>query len=111
MNFGTATDLIGSWTCRNDGKLVITSLYANYVPTVPSPNAPNQDIELYRSYRSTALYNVTNDNTLVRLQSRARFYTPAEDPTNAGGGTLLPINNTSVTYNRFVASDADLLLP
>jgi len=110
-NFGTATDLIGSWTCRGDGKLVINTIYANYVPTTPSPNAPNQDIELYRSYRSTALYDVTSDNTLVRIQSRARSYLPTEDPTNATGGTLLALNNTSITYNRFVATDADLLLP
>lgn len=109
--FGTGTDLIGSWTCRDDGKLVINAIYSNYFPTTPSPNAPNPDIALVRSYRTTALYDVTSDNTLVRIQSRSRSYLPSEDPTNATGGTLLPISNTSITYNRFIATDADLLLP
>ncbi len=111
INAGTGTDLIGSWTCRSDGKLVISTIFASYLPSTPNGNAPNPDVQLSRHFRSTTLYAVPDSNTLVRIQSRSRSYLPTEDPTNPTGGTLRPLNNTSITYNRFVASDADLLLP
>lgn len=110
-NIGTGSESIGSWTCRNDGKLVVTFIFATYVPTTPSSNAPVPDIELFRHTRTTVLFDVPNDNVLTRIQARSRTYTAGQDPTNASGGTLGAISNTSFTYNRFNASDADLLLP
>ena len=55
INVGSGTPQIGSWTCRNDGMLVVTYLSATYVPSVPSGNAPNPDITLIapcQSYRA-----------------------------------------------------------
>ncbi len=111
MNIGTGSESIGSWSCRNDGKLVLTYLFATYVPSVPSTNAPTADIELFRHTRTTALFDVPNDNTLVRVQARSRTYPAGQDPTNPTGGTLGPLSSATVTYSRFTASDADLLLP
>lgn len=111
INTGTGSDLIGSWVCRPDGKLVVSTIFASYFPTTVTPNTPKPDVRLVRHFRSTTLYDVPDADTLVRIQSRSRSYLPTEDPTNTSGGTLGAINNTSITYNRFVASDADLLLP
>lgn len=111
MNLGTGSELTGSWTCRADGKLVIQYISATYVPTSISANTPNPDVELFRHTRVTALFDVPDDNTLVRIQARARTYAPDADPTNPTGGTLGNLSTTPITYNRFVASDADLLLP
>lgn len=111
INFGTGSESIGSWTCRNDGKLVVQYIFATYAPAAISPNTPNPDIRLLRHTRVTVLFDVPDDNTLVRVQARARTYSAASDPTNAAGGTLGAINNTQFTYSRLVASDSDLLLP
>lgn len=111
INVGTGSEPIGSWKCRNDGKLVVQYLYATYVPTTISYNTPNPDIELYSHTRVTVLFEVPDNNTLLRVQARARNYAAGVDPTNPTGGTLGLISNTAITYNRFVASDADLLLP
>ncbi len=51
------------------------------------------------------------DNTLTRVRARNRGYPPNQDPTDPAGGTLGPINSTTLVYKRLAASDADLLLP
>ena len=112
LNIGTGSEPIGSWTCRDDGKLVVTILFATYVPTNPAdPNTPVADVRLFRHTRTTILFDVPDDNTLSRIQSRSRSYLPGADSTDAAGGTLGAISNAAITYRRFVASDADLLLP
>jgi hypothetical protein len=118
LSGGEGTPFVGSWTCRKDGKLVVTMLTAlygtttdaiNHPTTVPDP--PPVDLFLAANSRVTYLFTVTDDNTLTRIQSRRRGYPPAADPTDPTGGTLGPLNTTEVVYNRVVASDADLLLP
>ncbi len=111
MNIGTGTEQTGSWTCRADGKLVAQYIFATYVPSAITNNTPNPDIELLRHTRVTVLFDVPDNNTLVRIQARARSYAAGADPTDPNGGTLGPLSTTQLTYNRFVASDADLLLP
>lgn len=113
MNLGTASPQIGSWTCRDDGKLVVTLIQGTYAPVQPGPN-PNvlrSDVQLRRHYRTAYLFSVDSDNQLTKLQSRTRFYLPADDPTDAAGGTLAALNSDLVVYSRLSASDADLLLP
>ncbi|HVE56413.1 MAG TPA: hypothetical protein VNB22_06255 [Pyrinomonadaceae bacterium] len=110
-NLGTGSPSIGSWTCRGDGKLVVNLITALYIPSTPSGNAPAPDVTLYQHYRTTYLFSIPDENTITRIQSRSRRYTPAQDPGDPNGGTLGALNNTQSTYTRVVASDADLLLP
>jgi hypothetical protein len=118
LSFGLSTTGVGSWTCRSDGKLVVTEILAVYEPTtdainhpttVPSP--PPVDLILFRHIRRTSLYSVTDANTLTRIQARDRIYDPTQDPTDPNGGVLRPLNTDVVVYKRVVASDADLLAP
>jgi len=115
LSAGSGTPLVGSWQCRQDGKLVVTTITANYAPTpdAPSHGFPNvpADLLLSLNLRTTRLFSVTDDNTLTRIQARTRRYAPADDPTDPSGGTLGTLNTTAVPYKRVVASDADLLAP
>jgi len=112
LSLGTGSQWMGSWKCRNDGKLVIVLLRATYLPVGPNPpNVPTRDVALAFHTRTTYLFSVDDDNTVTRIQARSRFYTPDEDPSNATGGTLGTISNATVQYTRFVASDADLTAP
>lgn len=111
ITLGTGSPWTGSWTCRGDGKLVVTLIVATYFPVTGNPNVASPDVELGSHFRDTYLFNVVDENTLIRIQSRRRAYLPAGDPTNPTGGTLGPLSTTPVTYNRLVASDADLLVP
>ena len=113
VNGGTTTDFRGSWLCRSDGKLVVTTLVGQYVPVTSSqnPNAVTPDVQLDGYLRNTMLFSVDSDNALTRVQLRNRVYGANEDPTNPTGGHLGNLFTNTVTYNRFVASDADLLLP
>jgi len=113
MNTGTTMPWVGSWKCRDDGKLVLTLIEAGYLP-VPAGAHPGQvlaDNELIAHFRSTYLFSVDDANTLTRIQARTRTYAPDQDPTNPAGGTLGFISSLTVTYTRVQASDADLLLP
>lgn len=114
INAGTGSTQIGSWKCRDDGKLVIVWIQGSYVPVYPSDDPANltsQDVVLWRHNRTTYLFEVDDDNTVRRVQSRNRFYSPTEDPSDPAGGTLQAISNATVTYKRLAASDADLLAP
>lgn len=118
LSGGTVSSRIGSWTCRRDGKLVVTLIFAVYLPTTdavnhPSsvPNPPPVDILLLQHSRVTYLLSVTDVNTLTRTQARTRRYTATEDPTDPTGGVLQPLNTTKIAFKRLVASDADLLAP
>jgi len=113
LNTGTNMPWIGSWKCRDDGKLVVTMINSGYGPIAAftHPDQPLADVELAFYVKVTHLFSVDDANTLTRLQSRNRAYGPADDPTDPAGGTLRPLVTTPVTYTRLVASDADLNLP
>ncbi len=111
INTGTGSPSIGSWTCRQDGKLVVTFLAASFAPVPAGPSNPLPDVSLALNLRTTLLFTVDDDNTLSRVQSRNRTYAASDDPTNPIGGTLRSLRTNVITYKRFVASDADLLLP
>lgn len=108
VNLGTGSPAIGAWTCRSDGKLVVNLLTALYAPSVPNGNAPNPDVTLALHFRTTYLFSVEDENTIKRIQSRSRRYTPAQDPSDPAGGTLGTINNTESTYKRLIVTDTDL---
>ena len=113
LTLGTGSPQIGSWKCRNDGKLIITLLSAGYAPVDPDPplHNPTNDVSLAFHTRTTYLFTVDDDNTLTRIQSRSRTYDVNEDPSIATGGTLGDIDNHTRQYKRLSASDADLLAP
>jgi hypothetical protein len=109
LSTGTGSPWIGTWTCRSDGNLVVTMIHSNYAP-VTSPLGI-KDVALSSTIRSTYLFSIDDQNTLTRIQSRARVYTPAQDPTDPAGGALLQLNTQSIVYKRLIASDADLIAP
>ena len=113
VNTGTNSPGIGTWTCRADGKLVVTTLAGLLFPIGPNtnPQLPGPDISLEQHVRATYLFSVDDANTLTQIQSRSRIYNATEDPTNPTGGGLGTLNTTTRVYTRFTASDADLLLP
>ena len=112
LNSGTGTPYVGSWTCRNDGKLVVTVITAVFTPTTDTHLNPSLvDLLLVVHLRSTYLFNVTDGDTLTRTQARPRRYSVTEDPSDPTGGTLGHLNTSVVVYKRLVASDADLLVP
>ena len=118
LSFGISTAQIGSWTCRNDGKLVVTLLFGVLAPTTDAKNHPSTvpdpppvDLSIFGHTRVTFLISVTNANSLTITQTRRRHYNPTEDPTDPNGGRLTPLNTDVVVYQRVVASDADLLAP
>jgi len=118
LSFGLSTTGVGSWTCRNDGMLVVTQIFAVYLPTTDAINHPTSipappavDLFLFRHTRVTSLYSVTDANTLTRIQARTRRYDASQDPTDPTGGVLRPLNTNVVVYTRLVASDTDLLAP
>jgi len=119
LSLGTFSQLTGSWTCRGDGKLIVTLIWANYFPTTdainhPStvPNPPPVDLVVGNHVRQTLLFSVTTLNTLTLNQFRSRVYDQTQDPTDPTGGTLRVLHtNVGAVYKRLVASDADLLAP
>ena len=118
LSFGLTTPRVGSWTCRKDGMLVVTTILALYGPTADAINHPSTvpfpppvDLFLVAHNRTTFLFSVTDANTLTRIQARTRRYDASQDPTDPTGGVLRPLNTNVVVYTRLVASDADLLAP
>jgi len=118
LSGGLETTGVGSWKCRSDGKLVVTLIDTIYSPTTDAINHPTTilnpppvDLFQFSNRRITYLFTVTDNNTLTRTQARVRNYLPAEDPSNPSAGTLGGLITNVVTYNRVVASDADLLAP
>ena len=115
LSGGTTSSRVGSWTCRNNGQLVVTLIFAGYLPTADALNHPSivptppVDILLLQHNKTTYLFSVTDANTLTRTQARNRRYNATQDPTDPTGGVLQPLNTNVVVYKRLVASDADLL--
>lgn len=112
LSGGTFSSQIGSWTCRSDGKLVVTLIWANYNPTndavnhpVVTPIPPPVDILLSGHTRATYLFSVTDANTLTRTQARNRQYDATQDPTDPTGGVLGPLATNVRVYKRLAASD------
>jgi hypothetical protein len=118
LSFGLSTPSVGSWSCRNDGKLVVTVIFAIYAPTTDAINHPSTvpapppvDLFLFEHIRATYLFSVTDANTLTRVQARNRRYNATQDPSDPAGGVLGLLNTDAVVYTRLLASDADLLAP
>jgi hypothetical protein len=109
---GTGSPYVGSWKCRDDGKLVVTLITATFLQTTDTHGSPaTVDVLLQNHSRITMLFTVTDGDTLTRTQARSRTYSVTEDPSDPTAGTLTPLNTSVVVYKRLVASDVDLLAP
>jgi hypothetical protein len=111
VTLGTGSPWKGTWTCRSDGKLIVTLLVANYYPVTGNPNVTGADVELKEYLRTTYLFSVDDENTLTRVLGRTRTYSAAQDPGDPTGGSLGKLSTAALTYKRLIASDADLLIP
>ena len=111
MNRGTRSPAIGSWKCREDGKIVVTLVSSIYRATPLHYPGIRLDIGLADNLRITSLFSVVDQNTLNAVETRTRVYNMAEDPSDPATGTLGALTNESLVYRRLAASDADLLLP
>src|SRR6187402_1919380 len=105
INTGSNSPGIGTWTCRADGKLVVTTLAGLLFPIGPNtnPQLPGADISLLQHVRATYLFTVDDANTPTQVQSRSRIYEATEDPTNPTGGNLGNPSTTPRVYTRFTA--------
>ena len=108
---GTGSPDVGSWKCQN-GQVVLTVLSATFVPVEavnPFTGDPTElDITLLLHRRTTHLFDVIDDDHLMRVEAVVRSYSPTEDPTDPNAGTLGAVQFTATPYDRLVASDADL---
>jgi hypothetical protein len=111
VTLGTGSPWKGSWTCRSDGKLIVTLLVANYYPVTGNPNVTSADVELREYFRTTYLFSVDDENTLTQIQARTRAYHANQDPTDPTAGKLGKLSTATLIYKKLIASDADLLLP
>lgn len=114
INTGAGSLYFGSWTCRADGKLIVTLISANYFPVAANsnPEVTSQDIAIVSHSRTTYLYSVDDANTLTRVLARTRVYLPNEDPTDPAAGSLPQQPSTATpVFKRLVATDDDLLAP
>ena len=110
---GSNTSWMGSWTCRADGKLIVTLISAGFIP-VPAgsnPEVTSQDLSLDFHTRTTYLFSVDDVNTLTKISSRTRSYAPNEDASDPAGGTLRALSTSPLVFKRLVATDDDLLAP
>ena len=111
FTYGTRSPYIGSWSCRADGKLVMTTITARYFPTSfdPFSGQPVTDVEIHSHWRHNRVFTVEDKDTITLRQSILRQYSMSEDPSDAGGGSVPFGELTSdLEFNRVVPSDAGL---
>ncbi len=110
---GTIAMYHGSWECRKDGTLVMTTIGAYYEPADYNPyqDRPVTDIKLGGHNRHNRLFSVEDDDTIVLRQSVRRFYSPNQDPTDPLDGFLRPLTYPDIVLTRLSPSTEGLDLP
>ncbi len=112
INTGSGSLNVGAWKCRDNGNLIVTIISATFEPVPADTNIGTvDDVRLAGHYRTTYVFNLNNNNTITRIKARTRTYQPADDPTDASGGTLGTLNTTPVEYKRLEASISDITAP
>ncbi|MFC1777540.1 hypothetical protein ACFL3I_09400 [Pseudomonadota bacterium] len=111
MYAGLGSTWLGSWTCRNDGKLLVTALSADYAPIPTNTLFPGSlsDIALVYHYRWTYLFSVEDKDTLKLEKYAVRGYGMTEDPTDPDAGGIIIEGDEEIYLDRLIPSDADLL--
>lgn len=110
ISAGTGTPYQGSWTCRDDGNLLVSTIGATFFPTDLNifDGTTVSDIELGGHNRHNRLFSVEDQDTITMRQSVRRFYFPDEDPTDPLGGTLRLEAFPDIEYTRLIPSDEGL---
>lgn len=107
---GTDATAYGSWTCRADGTLLLSTIYAIYHATTYNPFSDQtvSDIELNSHIRHNRVFSVDDPNTITMRQSMYWYYQPNEDPTDLSGGWQSDEAFPDIEYTRLVPSDFGL---
>jgi len=100
----------GSWKCRKDGKLLVSTIGAVYQSTDYNPyqDALVTDIELEGHNRHNRLFSIEDPNTVVLRQTVRRFYPAEEDPMDPLGGYPFPEFFPDIVFSRLSPSDEGL---
>jgi len=114
---GTTIPGIGSWTCLNDGSVLVTTIQSAYVQNsifgdVPQPGLP-LDINLSVNLRITSKLSVLNGNTLQevdRIVTRVPLTDDPFGPGVRGGSSCTPSGKpcTSAPYRRITPQLTDI---
>ena len=114
---GTTIPGIGSWTCLNDGSVLVTTIQSAYVQNsifgdVPQPGLP-LDINLSVNLRITSKLSVLNGNTLQevdRIVTRVPLTDDPFGPGVRGGSSCMPSGKpcTPAPYRRITAQLTDI---
>lgn len=110
--YGGPSTWIGSWECRKDGKLLMTTYRAGYRQVVdgldPFDGTPVQASELRFHLKTSWLFVVISTDTLRRIEVRSTYYNMSEDPTDPDAGILGASSFIETEYNRVKPTDVFL---
>lgn len=108
--YGGESNDIGSWECREDGKLLVTMYRAEYpaISTDPFTAGPIQAAELRRHFLVSYLFIVTSADTLTTVEIGLKEFDMSEDPTDPAAGILRNPDLNEYEYNRVKPTDAYL---
>ena len=106
---GTFTPQVGSWTCLNDGTVLVTTLGSEYLQNSPSGDVPQPDqsldINISVNLRITAKLSVVDLDTLQqthRIVTRVPLSDDPFGPGKIGGSSCSPSGKpcTGSPYKR-----------
>jgi len=114
---GTSSPGIGSWTCLNDGSVLVTTIRSEYLQNspfgdVPQPGVP-LDINISVNLRITSKLSVLDGNRLQevdRIVTRVPLTDDPFGPGVRGGSSCMPSGKpcTPAPYRRITAQLTDI---
>ena len=112
---GTSMPGTGSWTCLNDGTVLITTInseYLNPFGDIPQPGLP-LDLYISVNLRITSKLSVLDGNTLQevdRIVTRVPLTDDPFGPGDRGGSSCMPSGKpcTSAPYRRVTPQLTDI---
>lgn len=115
--FGTSNPGTGSWTCLNDGSVLVTTIRSEYLQNspfgdVPQPGQP-LDINISVNLRITSKLSVLNGNTLQevdRIVTRVPLTDDPFGPGVRGGSSCTPSGKpcTPAPYRKITPQLTDI---
>ena len=112
---GTSIPGIGSWTCLNDGTVLVTTINAGYLNDfgdIPQPGLP-LDIYISNNFRVTSKFSVLDGNTLQETDRIVTRISLSDDPFGPGvfgGSSCMPSGKpcAPAPYRRIKPQVADI---
>ena len=112
---GTSIPGIGSWTCLQDGSVLVTTItseYLNAFGDIPQPGVP-LDIHITVNLRVTSKLSVLDGNTLQEMDRIVTRVALTDDPFGPGvrgGSSCMPSGKpcTSAPYKRIQPQVTDI---